>query len=50
MWITFESLPPEEGGRCAEDDRDVRPVPPQPRRVMQTVNATVRSPAMTWNS
>ena len=41
MWITFESLPPGGGGRCAEDDSDDRPVPPQPRRVMQTVNATV---------
>ena len=50
MWITFESLPPEEGGRCPEDEGDGRAVPRQPRRVMQTVNATVRSPALTWNS
>jgi len=40
----------EQGGRCPGDGLDVRAVPPQPRLVMHTVNATAVWPAMTWNS
>ncbi len=43
-------LPPGMEAVVAPETQVTRAVPPQSRRVMQTVNATVPSPAMTWNS